>query len=92
MITDVDAKDTYTKVCIVVSNYRRLNDQYNVTPRPKKHPISIFSILVIVHGNATQKPAAQLTGGSFGITLVAFSFCFVSCPVAHSPRPLAMAN
>ena len=45
------------------------------------HPKGIFSLLMIVRGDVIQKAVAQLVGGPFGITPVAFSFGWVSYTV-----------
>ena len=43
-----------------------------------EHPSGIFSVLLIVRGDVIQKALAQLAGGPFHITPVAFSFGWVS--------------
>ena len=43
-----------------------------------EHPSGIFSVLLIVRGDVIQKALAQLAGGPFNITPVAFSFGWVS--------------
>ena len=45
------------------------------------HPRGIFSLLMIVRGDVIQKAVAQLVGGPFCITPVAFSFGWVSYTV-----------
>lgn len=46
------------------------------------HPSGIFSVLMIVRGDVIQKAVAQLAGGPFCITPVAFSFGWVSYTVS----------
>ncbi len=46
------------------------------------HPSGVFSVLLIVRGDVIQKAVAQLAGGAFNITPVAFSFGWVSFGVS----------
>ena len=46
------------------------------------HPSGVFSVLLLVRGDVIQKAVAQLAGGPFYITPVAFSFGWVSFGVS----------
>ena len=46
------------------------------------HPSGVFSVLLLVRGDVIQKAVAQLAGGPFYVTPVAFSFGWVSFGVS----------